>query len=159
MSINLPLIPSQGTAIPAGISSSFSGGVLVGASTPLQAPAYQMTTGFGTAFSNKTIIFSPSNTTTYTYVTIPTTGTWPPESISGHTKVYFGAGSVDDSQFSLTGSNALINAFPYYNASYTTIGVSTNGHFAFGSAGDTSYTESYSTHYSPSYKRISVFLS
>lgn len=154
----LPMIPTQGVEISTGSQSSF---VVTGSSAPLQAPAFLMATGFDSAFSNKTIIYTPSNTTTYTYTTIPTTGTWPPDSFTGHTKVYFGAGSQDDAKIDLTGANSIATAsvtsnhFVYYGVNYGYISVCTNGHFAIGVADDTQFTETYATHYS--LRRLSMF--
>jgi hypothetical protein len=153
------MVPTPGPEISIGSASSF---IVTSSSAPLQAPAFLMATGFDSAFSNKTIIYSPSNATTYTYATIPTTGTWPPDSFTGHTKVYFGAGSQDDAKIDLTGANSIATAsvtsnhFVYYGVNYGYISVCTNGHFAIGVADDTQYNESYPVHYG--LRRISMFL-
>ena len=156
--LQLPMIPTQGAEISTGAQTSV---IITSNSAPLQAPAYLMSSGFGTAFSNKTIIYNPSNTTTYTYTTIPTSGTWPPDSITGHTKVYFGTGQQDDVKVDLTGANSIATAsvtsnhFVYYGVNYGYISVCTNGHFAIGVADDTQYGETYPAHYS--LRRISMF--
>lgn len=140
LGIDLGLIPLQGSEY----SVSSAG---------YQAPAL-LASGFGTLFSNKTITFTPTSTTNYTWSTTNTVS-WPPDSITGHTKVYFGAGQIDDAKFDLTGSNVLVNQFTYYGNSYTYIGVCTNGHFSVGVANDTNYSPTYANHYL--LRRISMF--
>jgi hypothetical protein len=146
----LPMIPTQGVGLSTGAQTSV---IITGSSAPLQAPAFLMASGFNSAFSNKTIIYSPSNATTYTYTTISTTGTWPPESFTGHKKVYFS--NADDSQFDLIGSNALVNNFVYYGTAYNYLSMCTNGHFTIGVSNDIQYAESYPNHYNK--RRISIF--
>jgi hypothetical protein len=147
MGIALPVIPTS-----RGDISLITGG--------LQAPAYLLASGFGTAFTNKTITYTPLSSSLYSYSTTATVS-WPPESFSGHTKVYFGAGSVDDAKFDLIGSNTIANAsvtanhFVYYGQNYGFLSVCTNGHFAIGVADDTQFSETYATHYS--LRRISMF--
>lgn len=122
-----------------------------GSSSPLQAPAYLLSTGFNTAFTNKTITFIPASSTTYTYQTTATTGTWPPESVATHTKVTTFSGT-DDAVVTLP---TLINNFVYYGTARTYFSVSTNGNFSVEITNDTSYSETYPVHYNK--RRISMF--
>lgn len=142
LGMDLELIPQQGTEYQTFIPT-----------INYQAPAL-LSSAFGTLFSNKTITFTPANATTYSF-TSTNTVSWPPDTITGHTKVYFGAGTIDDAKFDLTGSNALVNSFTYYGTSYSYIGVCTNGHFSIGIPSDTNYSPTYAIHYS--LRRISMF--
>ena len=138
--LDLELIPLQGAEYPT-------------TSVGYQAPAL-LSSAFGTVFSNKTITLIPTSASNYTWTTTNTVS-WPPDSITGHTKVFFGAGQIDDAKFDLTGSNALVNSFTYYGTSYTYISACTNGHFSIGTPSDTNYNPTYALHYS--LRRISMF--